>query len=97
MFYMGRYENTYKKYVQEGEAAMKGLPVKKYIHLKKKPFQPQNLYQKIKQSLHIELFFGAVLGGLDKVLRSEVRHLSYHLSAWSCGAGRKNKHGRLKR
>lgn len=35
-----------------------GLPVKKYIHLK--PLQPRYHYQKIKQSLHIVLLFGAV-------------------------------------
>lgn len=42
-----------------GEARQReGLPVKKYIHLKS--FQPRHHYQKIKQSLHIVLLFGAV-------------------------------------
>lgn len=38
---------------------MKDCHFKKYIHLKT-PFQPFNHYQKIKQSFHIVLFFGAV-------------------------------------
>lgn len=42
----------------EGDA-MRDCHFKKYIHLKT-PFQPFNHYQKIKQSFHIVLFFGAV-------------------------------------